>query len=233
MPGIPLGIITVADVPREYGNAVTVAGIAVRMVPQRTGFGWRRYFLCPSCGRKCAKLHQIVEGLHCQSCSPVDLYAYRRGLYDEDSHHLIVWHMHKLAATINDEPIQYPYHYFNYPIEPPQGMSHERYRKTLLRLQILENMRYAAIAHGCRFTGADIRHYISERFISLFDLWQVADYQIFGTEVPPEYYCVLLSEDKAPTIPPWRSRPARVIIRDVEEVRRVLAKYDGVLGVRG
>ena len=189
----------VSDIPEGY--TVRSGQDIVRLIMQRTGFGYRRYFLCPSCGRKCGKLYMSASRLHCQQCTPLDPYKARRSLYDEDSARLITWHMDKLAATISDAHIEYPFHYLRYPIDPPQGISRRKYRETLLKQQIMQNMRHAALCSGFCVTAADIRKYTSKNFINLFTLWLVADYQIFGTEIPPEYYAIFIDEDNAPPIP--------------------------------
>jgi len=204
--------IPVAAIPPECKPAI-ISGATVRIIMQRTGFGQRRYFLCPACGRKCSKLYHInlLEAmLYCQRCTPINLYRYRQNLYDEGGRALITWHMKKLAAAISDEPIKYPFSYLDYPIEPPQGMRSKRYRNTLLKLQVMENMRVATYAYGCRFAGSDIRKYTRDGFICMFELWQVADYLIFGTEIPPEAYALLLDDETAPEIPPGRLRPRRI-----------------------
>jgi endogenous inhibitor of DNA gyrase (YacG/DUF329 family) len=164
-----LHVLQVADVPAEYQDAITTAGVTVKIVTQRTGFGQRRYFLCPTCGRKCGKLHRITIGektykpFFCQKCIPLDLYKSRRNMYDEDSHSLIVWHMNKLAATVIDRPIKYPYCLIDYLTDkPPPGMSWRRYYNTLEKLQRMERLRMAAIFHGMKFTAREIKEYTKE-----------------------------------------------------------------------
>ena len=217
-------VLKVSDIPAGY--TVRSGQVIVQLTKQRTGFGYRRYFICPSCGRKCGKLYVTASGLYCQCCTPLDPYKTRRNLYDEDSARLIAWHMDKLVATISDTRIEYPFNYFRYPIDPPQGISRRKYRETLLRLQIMENMRHAALCSGYIVTAADIRKYTSKNFINLFELWLVADYQIFGTEIPPEYYAFLIDEDSAPPIPPFHTRPAEIKLRDPDRIRQVMAKYN-------
>jgi len=200
-----LETLKVSDVPVEYQDTITAAGVNVQIITQLTGFGRRRYFICPTCERKCGKLHNISyikNRLYCQSCVPIDLYRVRRSLYDEAGQSLIVWHMNKMVATISDQPIKFPFHYLNYDIDPPPNMSRKKYREALLKLQILENMRFAVIAHGFQYTASDIRKYAGKVFISLFELLQVADFQIFGTRLHPEYYSSLLDESTAPKHPP-------------------------------
>ena len=189
------GVLKVADVPKEYQDTITAVGITIKMTKQRTGFGYRRYFLCPTCNRKCGKVHLRKERLYCQQCTPLDLYGYRQGLYDEGGTALIIWHMKKLVKTISDKPIKWPFHYFDYLLEKPQGMSNVKYRDTLMKLQILENMRFSAIFFRSRFRAADIKRYTHKAFIDLFELWQVAEYIIFSGVTSPEDFSFLLDDD--------------------------------------
>ena len=214
---IVLGTLRVSDMPAEYQDTVTVADVTVRITMQRTGFGYRRYFICPNCTRKCGKLNHInlIKGaLYCQSCIPINLYHVRRNLYDEAGTSLITWHMGKLAPAISGQPIKFPFDYNRYPIDPPPNMSRKKYRETLLKLQVLENMRFATLARGTRFTAADIRKYTGKCFISLFELWQVLEYQIFGTSIPAEYYSVIMDEYTVPERPPGYIGPIHLELRN-------------------
>ena len=181
-----LEVLKVSDVPAEHHDSVTVAGITVSMTRQRTGFGYRRYFLCPTCGRKCGKIHPANKRLYCQRCTPINLYGYRQSLYDEGGTGLIVWRMRKLVKTISSQPIKWPFHYYDYLLEKPPKMRHKKYRDTLMRLQILENMRFEVIFGGAQFRAADIRRYTDAIYVDMFELWQVAKYRIFGVGIPPE-----------------------------------------------
>ena len=71
----------------------------------------------------------------------------------------------------------------------------KKYRDTLLKLQILENMRTCAIFLQIPFRAADIKRYTSPDFIKYFELWQVAEFQIFGRGVLPEYFGFILDDE--------------------------------------
>ena len=150
-------MLKVSDIPGGWQNAIKANGICVQLTMQRTGFGHRRYFLCPSCDRKCGKLHFQNEWLYCQKCTPQDIYKYRRGLYDEGGERLIMWHMNKLIKSISNKPIKWPFHYHDYLFGKPQGMSGRKFRNTLMKLQIMENMRFEVIFAGRRFKATHIK----------------------------------------------------------------------------
>lgn len=147
---------------KAYQDCVVIAGITVRITQQRTGFGYRRYFLCPCCGRKCGKVHLYEEVLYCQRCIPLSLYRYRQGLYDEGGSALIVWHMERLAEKVGIKRIKFPYWFLDYPDKSPLGIGSKRYLKTLLTIQAMERLRTAAIFLGCRFTAREIKELSKE-----------------------------------------------------------------------
>jgi len=130
--------------------------------------------------------------------------------------------MNRLVRTISDLSIKWPFNYLNYLLEKPPGMRHETYRKTVLKLQMLENMRYTTIAYGCRYSATDIRRYTSEKFIDLFEIWQPAYFQIFGMGIPPEYFSILLSEDMLDKRRPHHIGPTRLIIKDPNLVKELI-----------
>ena len=88
--------VTVRDLRPFHQDCIKlVGGCIVQLIHQQTPFGQRRYFRCPCCGRRCAKLHFYRKVWHCQTCLPYRLYAKRQDLYG-NGRNLIVWHMQRL-----------------------------------------------------------------------------------------------------------------------------------------
>ncbi|EPB8180174.1 transposase [Clostridium perfringens] len=57
---------------------------------QKTGFGYRRFFKCPHCGKRRKYLYPVGIGLFaCRDCIERNVYAYRTNIYDENIENVI------------------------------------------------------------------------------------------------------------------------------------------------
>ena len=57
---------------------------------QKTGFGYRKFFKCPHCGKKRKYLYPVGIGLFaCRDCIEPNVYAYRTNIYDENIENII------------------------------------------------------------------------------------------------------------------------------------------------
>ena len=145
------------DIPPDLQHdGVRFNGWPLHFAEQRTGYGVRKLFVCPSCGARRAKLVLTQGGIYCHGCAPFNVYRQRCNLYDNGGEKLITYHMQKLAASIGIT-IKWPFCYLDYLLDKPKGMRWSRWQQTMKRLQILEGMRNCAIFFGRRYTAADIK----------------------------------------------------------------------------
>ena len=170
------GSMKVSAVADKNNHTVAIEGTddIVQLTTQCTGFGYRRHFLCPTCGRKCGKIHLFNMWIYCQRCLPLDLYKYRRGLYDEGGTDLIIYHMYKLAKSIGikivypyrerklakeagENVLDFPFCLIDYLDKKPPGMRFRKYLCILEDIQYLEKLRILAIVGRINPRGRDIR----------------------------------------------------------------------------
>lgn len=181
------GEIAVSDIPEATADRAEVAGRTIDLVRQRTGYGYKRLFLCPSCGQRRAKLLLYNGSIVCRGCIPFDIYQYRRGLYDEGGTDLIVWHMQRAARRAGIR-LAFPFHYVHY-IGQYMHLTPKKSRALyaqLKRLQMLENMRFCAIMFDAKFTSADIKRYTAPEFTDGLTLWHLKEFCIFTGARPHE-----------------------------------------------
>ena len=83
--------------PSEDDYIILHNNCMVTITHHLTPFGQRRYFICPSCDRQCAKLHYLYRDWFCHVCIPQRLYAKRQNMYRR-GRDLIKWRMDRLLT---------------------------------------------------------------------------------------------------------------------------------------
>ena len=135
--------LVISDLEPNVQQHVTIKGGAtVTLTHQRTGFGVKRLFTCPYCGRRCAKLLKIdgYVPIFCPVCIPINRYRHRRNLYDSGNDSLIRWHMRRLAEK-NGMDIKIPFCLISHLDKCPPTMRFATYLRTLEKLHKLEKLR--------------------------------------------------------------------------------------------
>ena len=115
--------------PHHQGQIALRGGVDVHLIYQMTPFGQRRYFLCPVCTRKCAKLHLYGVRWYCQVCAPFRVYQKRQDLYDR-GRDLIKWRMDKL---LKDNGLHNLW-------KRPRGMHSRRFETISLQLKVTHKL---------------------------------------------------------------------------------------------
>lgn len=145
----------VRDIPPTMRHdGVKVGGRPLTFAEQRTGYGVRKLFYCPSCGERRMKLVIAPSGIYCHGCAPFNVYRQRCNLYDNGGEALVTYHMQKLAASIGIT-IKWPFCYLEY--LKPKGMRWSRWQSAMKQLQAMEGMRNTAIFFRRSFTAQDIK----------------------------------------------------------------------------
>ena len=74
----------------------------IKVECQKTGFGYRRFFKCPHCGKRRKYLYPIGIGLFaCRGCIERNVYAYRTNIYDENIENIIKYKITMNLIKIN------------------------------------------------------------------------------------------------------------------------------------
>lgn len=129
--------------------------LGISTAKQRTGYGYKTFFICPECGARRVKLYYEDGEYLCRKC--LKLNYPRQQIYDEDLTHVItrntVLILYKLKVPHKDirdmlsKIATYPREYssdgtqYMFLINKPIGMHYKTYFKYLRRLDILEKAR--------------------------------------------------------------------------------------------
>lgn len=121
---------------------------------QKTGYGYRLFFVCPKCGKRKVKLYKIPDYYHylCREC--LKLSYPRQQIYDENLANVITINMLKILGLLKVKDkwnmlTRISYNCLDFPksadgshlmllIEKPKGMHYKTYYKYIKRLFRLE-----------------------------------------------------------------------------------------------
>ena len=128
----------------------------VMLTYQNTGFGKKRFFVCPYCVKNVQYLYVIKTDLKCRECAGIKYTGIQnntKGGYDE-----IAYRMKKYAAA-HDIQFTFPFNYLAFALD--QRMHREKFRAYITVLQALENMRFQAIMYKKAYSTKTIRQVTS------------------------------------------------------------------------
>lgn len=120
---------------------------AVELAKQKTGFGEKYFFVCPSCGARRTKLYTCGNRLLCRECGPYKPY---KGITHTTpgGERYIRYKMARLMQKNGLIEQSCPFDYLEYLDQRKPRGRWDKFRFTLKRLQALETMRFQAILYG-------------------------------------------------------------------------------------
>ncbi len=123
---------------------------------QTTGFGEKRFFICPLCLNKRTKLYLDNGSVGCRNCLNYSPY---KGIQNttRGGYSYIEYKMETLAAKHNIK-FEYPFRYYKSAFDKPKYMRFNKWEEVIRKLLILENMRNQAIFFNKKYTAKLIRH---------------------------------------------------------------------------
>lgn len=161
-------------------ESVTVTGTdeVLNIVRQKTGFGYKRFFICNRCNERRERLYLFTNTLnvYCRSCSPINIY---RGIQNttKGGTEYIEYRMKRLAKDYKIN-FKYPFNYMLQSLSRPKYMRHEKWREGLRKLQILENMRFQTIIYKTKYKPEFINYVLDHQALIRYDLYHLQKYII-------------------------------------------------------
>lgn len=142
----------------KAGNRIKVQyfgkEFCVNFAEQKTGFGIRKFFACPVCGKRRTKLFLNRSGLRCVECAGINPYIEiqntTKGGYRE-----IEYRMKRFAKKNGIKIEKWPFEYTAYSMDP--AYNRKKFQKALKILQVLENMRLQNILFKTTFRPRTIK----------------------------------------------------------------------------
>lgn len=108
---------------------------------QKTGYGQKRFFLCPKCSKRVTRLYYSDGAYYCRECVGTDVYKGIKNMTKGGSNE-IAYRMKKYAYE-HDITFDFPFDYMQFIND--KRTRKQSFLKQLAVLQGLENMRFQAI----------------------------------------------------------------------------------------
>lgn len=177
-------VIDILDLQEAIEEDEALARVTDKMfktTKQKTGFGYKQFFICKNCSSRRTKLYILSnDKIYCRSCSPINIY---KGIQNspEGASEELTYRMDRIARENN---ISYSRGFDYRLIKRPKYMRRTKFQRVLLKLQILQNMRskshYVAILgiKPRRYDSKTINKIINSRYILFSDIEYIRKYDI-------------------------------------------------------
>lgn len=132
---------------------------------QKTGYGRRCFFVCPSCRKRFIKIYVVDERIRCQNCA--DLKPYYGIQYTTKGGYVELEYRMRRYSLKHDIRFAYPFDYEDFLFD--SRMEKESFRCKIKILQALENMRQQAIFFKSTFTPKQIKAVLSYKHPTLLN----------------------------------------------------------------
>lgn len=128
----------------------------IRIAYQNTGFGKKRFFVCPYCSKNVQHLYIDGTDLKCRTCGGVKYTGIQnctKGGYDEIAYRMIRY------AKQNDITFDFPFDYTTFIFDT--RTSKKKFSDALKILQALENMRFHVLFFKSRYKPSVIKSVVT------------------------------------------------------------------------
>lgn len=143
-------IMDIRNVPPEYRERFNIYDTDIYISEQKTGFGVKRFMVCPYCGKRRERLYIVNESLiYCRTCLPNGLSIYKGLTHSTDGGTREIEYRMKRAAHKYKIPIRkWPFSYIDVLFDRPKYYRIKKWDEGLRVLQILENLRTQTIFYS-------------------------------------------------------------------------------------
>lgn len=160
--------IDIRDLKEYNDDFICINGQNIKLLLQKTGFGYKKFFQCPLCEKRREYLYLKNNVLLCRSCICVNVYKSRTSLYDEKSEFLIQYYIKKYITELGidfyekDKFGWREVSYLNFLSVAlrkgkPKYMREKKYSYLMKSLFLLDSMYWKAINGEANYTAKDIK----------------------------------------------------------------------------
>lgn len=168
--------IDIRDLKKYDDDFISINGNSIKLVIQRTGFGYKKFFECPLCGKRRERLYEGNNIFLCRSCINVNIYSSRTNLYDEKGENLI---RYKVSQILTELQIDiYERGTYGYVVsmgtflniasekEKPKYMREKRYGYLRKSLFFLDWMYWRCVAGIENYSAVEIKQMLEENNVN-------------------------------------------------------------------
>ncbi|WP_303006822.1 hypothetical protein [Romboutsia ilealis] len=148
---------------------------------QKTGFGERKFFVCPECGERRTKIYcyENREKFKCRSCLGKNIYSERCNLYDGGGTALIEYKFFNLISELDlsktSKKRHIPFDSRYYGACKPKHMRYEKFDLILKQLTALSAMRDTVILQKCSYSTQYINGLLNSNSLKKLKIMDISD----------------------------------------------------------
>lgn len=178
-----LYVLDITDIEEKEIKTIRLKGSSdkIHITRQKTGFGYKRFLICPNCGERRTKLYSYNQiDMYCRACIPGGMY---KGITHTTKGGTLNIHyrMNRIAEKYNIK-FKVPFSYYQLLLERPKYMRYDKWEEGARKLQILENMRFQTIFFQKKYDSNLIK-YVLENCLYIYELWEIDKYILNWEEI--------------------------------------------------
>ena len=148
---------------------------------QKTGFGERKFLVCPECGERRVKLYKPDNSslFKCRSCIGKNIYSERCNLYDGGGTALIEYKFFEIISQLDlsetSKKRHIPFDARHYGSCKPKYMRHKKFELILKQLTALSAMRDTVILQKCSYSTQYVNGLLNSNALKKLKIMDIPD----------------------------------------------------------